>query len=253
MSIQFSYLDYVSDANFMKEYREYQRRFSESIRESDKVLIQLVRGIVEKPLKIGKQISLLDIGCSTGNLLRHVKQMIPDLALVGGDMVASIVIQNRKDPALSGIRFEEMDLLDLDHEGQFDIVIANAVLFLFDDDEFNRALSSISAALKPNGWLIAFDLVHPFEQDLAVFEKSNTHPKGIVLHFRPYSRVMASLEKVAFTEINFSPFAIPIDLKKPDNLEELNSYTISSKTGERLLFRGTLFQPWCHLSAQRKT
>ena len=251
MPTQFSYRDYVSDTTFMEGYKEYQKQFSKKIRECDKVMIELVRGIVEKDLRSGKQPSLLDIGCSAGNLLCHMKRMIPGLRLTGGDMVQSILSQNRSDPALSDIRFEEMDLLYLGHEGEFDIIIANAVLYLFSEDEFNRALANISAALKPQGWFMVFDFFHPFEQELAVFEKSETHPNGLMLHFRPYSTVMAGLKKFHFTNIDFKPFIIPVDLDRPKEPKDMVTYTLRSDNGTRMLFRGTLFQPWCHLITQR--
>ena len=61
-----------------------------------------------------------------------------------------------------------------------------------------------------------------------------------------------------FDDVQFAPFEIPIDLPRGrtvgDNesgFEDLNSYTVRSEAGDRLLFRGTLFQPWCHLIARK--
>jgi hypothetical protein len=33
--------------------------------------------------------------------------------------------------------------------------------------------------------------------------------------------------------------------------EDLNSYTVKTETGDRLLFRGALYQPWCHMIAHK--
>ena len=45
--------------------------------------------------------------------------------------------------------------------------------------------------------------------------------------------------KIVQKELNMSLFS------------ELNSYTIKSENGERLVFRGSLYQPWCHICARR--
>jgi SAM-dependent methyltransferase len=251
MSNRFSYKEYVSDETFLKDYSEYQKRYAENIRESDRVLIQLIRNIVDRQ---GSQrsLSLLDIGCSTGNLLLHIKHALPELELTGGDMTPAILEQCKSNPVLSGISFKEKNMLELGTEEKFDIITSNAVLYMFGDDEFERALESVAGALKPDGWFLAFDFFHPFEQDLAIFEKSKTHPNGLMLHFRQQSKVLPSLEKTGFQNISFRPFLIPIDLEMSEDFSELNTYTRRAENGERMLFRGTLFQPWCHLLAQKR-
>ena len=251
MQSPFSYHDYVSDDTFMKGYSEYQKRYAQRIRESDRVMIDLVRARVIDNLRNKQPVSLLDIGCSTGNLLLHMKNQLPGLSLTGGDMVPKILDQCRLDPALSGVEFKEMNILDLGLNETFDVITANAVVYLFSSDELNLALQNINRALKPGGWFIAFDLFHPLEQDLEVFEKSSTHPNGIMLHLRPYSKVIAGLERNHLTNTTFRPFSIPVDLAKPESLDDITSHTIMSESGERMLFRGVLYQPWCFLATQK--
>lgn len=240
------YKEYVADEAFIEDYSVYQRRYAEQIRESDKVVIDIVSELAgDRP-----GLRVLDIGCSTGNLLRHLRRLVPGLELTGGDLTPAVLDQCRADPELEGISFAEIDLLDLPH-GQFDVVVANAVLYLMGDEEFARAAASVSAALRPGGSLVAFDFFHPFEQLLEIRETSRTHPDGLMLHFRPYYAAREVLGRVGFTQVEFRPFAIPIDLTRPDDDGELISYTRSTADDERLLFRGTLFQPWCHLVAQK--
>lgn len=143
-----SFLDYVNDAGHMRLYAEYQRRYAGSMRESDRVLIDRIRELVGGALARGEQPSVLDLGCSTGNLLWHLKQALPGLRLAGGD-------------------------------------------------------------------------------------------------------VAAGLERAGFAPPTFTPFRIPVDLAEPGDPADITSYTVRTGAGERLSFRGTLFQPWCHLSAQR--
>ncbi|MBM3461233.1 MAG: methyltransferase domain-containing protein [Armatimonadetes bacterium] len=239
---QFSYQEYVADEDFMRGYREYQEKYRHSARESDKVLIEMVR-------EAGGR-SVLDIGCSTGNFLLHLKNGIPGLALTGGDLVPAILEEARQRPELAGIGFEEMDIFKLAAREAYDVVVANAVVHMFTHDQLAVAYRSIHDVLRPGGWYMAFDLLHEFEQDLAIMETSKTHPSGLLLHYRPMSIARRLLEEQGFTDVEFRPFEIPIDLPRhPDNAE-LISYTVPTREGGRLNFRGILCQPWCHMRAR---
>lgn len=232
----------------MEGYLEHQQRYVVEPKEADKVLIELVRALAAehaRPLRV------LDIGCSTGNLLRHLDRAVPGLDLTGGELAEEALAECRSDPELASIGFERMDVLTLEPTAGFDAVIANAVLFLFDDDEFSRAVASISGALRPGGALFVFDFFHPFEQRLEIHELERTHADGLRLTFRPYSLTQAALERHGFDRIEFRPFEIPIDLPRRTRDDEIVTYTRRLETGERLLFRGALCQPWCHLVARR--
>lgn len=240
------YREYVSDREFIRDYSEYQQRYAHQIRESDRVLIELLRPVAEaRP-----GLTVLDVGCSTGNLLRHIRAAYPDARLTGADLTPEVLDACRADEGLAGIDFEVMDLLDLPPLG-VDVVVVNAVLYLLSDDEFRRALASAAQALRPGGTLLVFDFFHPFEQELELRETSRTHPAGLMLHFRSYGLARRALEEASFEAIRFQPFAIPIDLPRSEDDGEIVSYTRKDEQGDRLLFRGTLFQPWCHLIASR--
>lgn len=243
-----SYHEYVADERFMAGYAEYQKRYATQVRESDRVLIEIVRGLNDRR---GPGLRLLDIGCSTGNLLLHLRNVVPGLELTGGDMVATIIEENRRNPDLAGIAFEEMDLLAIDREAAFDLVIANAVLYLLGDDELDRAVASVSRALNPQGAFLVFDFYHPFGQELEIVERTASHPDGLALHFRSYATAERTFRAHGFTSVDFHPFRIPINLPQPEHDDEIVSYTRQDETGEPMLFRGTLFQPWCHLVAEK--
>jgi SAM-dependent methyltransferase len=246
MPVKSSYGDYASG-----EYLEYQSRYASTIRESDRRLIEMIRDAAGKDLERG--LRLVDIGCSSGNFLLHLKHHLPGLRLTGGDAFPGIPEKCRANPDLAGIEFEMMDLLDLQGEGRFDIVVVNAVLFLFDQPEFERAVAGIARLLASGGRFFAFDLCHPYEQELAILEKSKTHPEGMTLHFRPYSVVEATLRRHGFAAPAVTPFAIPIDLPRPADMADISSQTVRTEGGDRLIFRGALYTPWCHLAARKET
>lgn len=230
----------------MRGYTEYQKKYSVNMRESDKRLIEIVRRLVGDAPK-----TLVDIGCSTGNLLLHMRRLLPRLRLVGGELAAQALALCRANPDLAGIRLEEMNLARLDRRAEFDIAVVNAVLYLFDRREFEAAVSEVAKALRPGGALVAFDWFHPWEQELEIKESSETHPNGLMIHLRPYSQVREILTRSGFAEVSFEPFEIPIDLPRPDRPGDMLSYTTRTAAGGRIILRGSLAQPWCFLVARK--
>jgi SAM-dependent methyltransferase len=245
MNETFTYHDYVTDEKFLAGYNAYQAKYAGQMRESDKVMIRLIREVVAKRGDLGRPLRLLDIGCSTGNLLLHLKRQLPNLALTGGDLAESSLDECRGNPELAGIEFKTTDLLNLPADDH-DIITVNAVLYMLDDSQFEQALCGINHALAPGGTLLAFDFFHPFEQHLSILEKSRSHPQGLRLTFRSMRQVDLELASAGFSTPVYQPFTLPIDLPLV-NGDELITYTVPTVDGCRLPFRGTLFQPWCHL------
>lgn len=248
MKEEFSYQDYVIDEIFLRAYNEYQARYAEQIRESDKVIIGMVKEIVENAPE--RRLSILDIGCSTGNLLLHLKRIVPEADYVGGDLAESSLEVCRKNPGLGGINFKKLDILTLP-KNSFDIVIVNAVLYMLDNSQYVQALKSIFGALHKKSFTLIYDFAHPFDhQNITVIETSISHPTGLRLSFKPMKLVAQSIEIAGFDKPKFYPFELPIQLPKPAFDEEVVTYTIDSNEG-RLMFRGALYQPWCHVVARK--
>lgn len=241
-----TYEEYVRDDEFLSYYNDYQAKYAEQIRESDKVILKLVADITK-----GRG-SVLDIGCSTGNLLLHLKRTLPELELTGGELVDSSLEIARANKELSGVQFKTMDMLDI--PGQWDVIIANAVAVYFEYDVYADALRSVCKALKPGGYYIAFEWLHPFNQSVKVEETCLSHPQGLTIYARPYRRVEDLAEKAGFESVEFHAFEIPIDLPLLDYDGDTITHTIArADNGKRLTMRGVINQPWCHLVARKGT
>jgi 2-polyprenyl-3-methyl-5-hydroxy-6-metoxy-1,4-benzoquinol methylase len=245
------YTEYVTDQAFLTKYNAYQARYRSAARECDKVLINLVVDALQRrPSRTAPR--LLDMGCSTGNFLLHLHRMLPELDATGADLAESSLEQCRRNPELAGVNFEKLDLFALPASGSFDVVVVNAVLYMMTDEQFEKALDSIHGALAVGGTVLAFDFFHGFDQHVSILEKSDSHPDGLPISFRPQSLVAGWMQKHGFEKPQYFPFTLPIDLPK-SNEPGLPTYTVKTVEGVRLPFRGTLFQPWCHMMADKAT
>ncbi|HYO56774.1 class I SAM-dependent methyltransferase [Archangium sp.] len=102
---------------------------------------------------------LLDAGCGSGVLARHLAHKHSGCAVVGCDISETRVRQAR-DAArdLPNLHFELGDLTRLDYpEGHFDVIICRYVLQHLPQEIRPAALASILRCLKPGGRLIAID------------------------------------------------------------------------------------------------
>jgi ubiquinone/menaquinone biosynthesis C-methylase UbiE len=235
---------WINDAGRVADYNAWQKRYAEKMRESDRVLLGLIAAN-------GVGTSLLDIGCSTGNLLLHLRRAFPQLKLTGGDIVDASLDEARRNPELSSVDLRHMDIMEID--GKYDMIVANAVAVYFDWPDYERALQSVFRALNPGGVYFAWEWLTPHNQDLQIRERCLSNPNGLTYFFRAYSSVGRVLESVGFTDVEFNPFEMPFPLPEPaDKSGDTITYTKDMADGRRLAMRGTLAQPWCHLVARKR-
>jgi len=250
------YKRYTSDPKWAAQYSDYQKRYAVEPRESDKEIARLIgRCLRSTVFPKAEPFSVLDIGCSTGNLLRFLRRIYPKLSYAGGDLMKPHIDECKADEELAGMRFEVMDIFDLPSDKPFDVIIANAVCQMFEQDEYERAVASMARALGPDGWLIAYELIFPGDKEQRVIEKSLGHPEGLKFWLRSERKTRQALERAGFDDIAITPFEIPIDLPKPISSgtdDDLRTYTVRDPVTHRnLMFRGELYQPWAHICARK--
>jgi len=83
MAKELTYREYWGVEEGNAQYEEYQQKYVHTIRESDRVLIRMARELLGSLAADGRKPSVLDAGCSTGNLLRHLNAALPGLDLTG--------------------------------------------------------------------------------------------------------------------------------------------------------------------------
>jgi SAM-dependent methyltransferase len=243
------YLKYVQNDRHMKEYNDYQNKYSSQPSERDKITISAV---VRHCRKIAEPL-IFDAGCSTANLLFHLRRALPNAKLHGADLSPSSIQKAKGNPALTGVDLQIADITSLpaSYRFRFDVTIANAVLGSLEDPSYLKSVKALSQTLVPGGLLIVFDWITSFEQELEVREFSKDFPNGLFWKVRSQKGMLQTLGQLGLTDITFEPFYMPIPLARSEDKSSIVSYTIAGKDGPLLSFRGCFHQPWSHCYSRR--
>jgi SAM-dependent methyltransferase len=104
--------------------------------------------------------AVLDIGCGTGAITADIARAVgPAGAVIGIDRDPTLLRRARdRHAGVSGLRFEEGDVLALAHDAAFDVVTAARVLQWIEDPA--RALTNMVRATRPGGSVVALEYSH---------------------------------------------------------------------------------------------
>ncbi len=92
--------------------------------------------------------SILDLGCGDGVLTKIIADKVPDGNVLGID-VSEGMLNKANELKQNNLRFQRLDINDIDFEDEFDIIISNATLHWVQDHK--RLIGNCHRALKENG------------------------------------------------------------------------------------------------------
>lgn len=123
-----------------------------------------------------RAVSVVDVGCGTGTLLRRAKAAGHAGRLVGVDPDRAALAMARRT---AGVEWVEGTAASMTWEDQFDLaVMANhAFQFLVEDDELRESLAAIARALPPRGAFV-FETRNPAAREWESWTPA--HPVDIV-------------------------------------------------------------------------
>jgi SAM-dependent methyltransferase len=102
--------------------------------------------------------SLFEIGCGTGYVLEGLRQTLPRLRLVGGELHGEGL--RHASQRLRGVELLQLDARSVPFDGEFDVVGAFDVLEHIEEDEL--VLKQLFTATKPGGGIIVTVPQHPW-------------------------------------------------------------------------------------------
>lgn len=92
---------------------------------------------------------ILDLGCGDGTLTAELARLVPDGFVVGIDASEGMIDTACEGCDRDNVKFELMDINDIDFVDEFDVVFSNAALHWIKDH--NKLLKNLFNSLKDNG------------------------------------------------------------------------------------------------------
>ncbi len=230
---------------FLREYMEHQDKFVNVPSERDVAFLEIVKGLQNPSM------SLLDMGCNTGNFLRMIQRAFPLASLFGVDIVPGFISKARDlsmHVDFDDIKYAVSDMVRFESPISMDMVVFNASVMCMEDGELVQALMRANENMKNGGSLLIFDYFHPFSQNLEIKESHNSDE---ILHLRSYDLARNIAKASGFSDVKFIPFFMKNDRPIEEGTALIQSHTRRFIDGENASFRGAIYQPWCFMTARK--
>ncbi len=187
-----------------------------------------------------KNITLLDIGCATGDFIWFSRNVFPEICFSGLDIMPELLERIHKDMGdeVKTFSADISNINTLPKNIQFDCVTMLGVMSIFDD--FRKILDNVLELLKSNGHLYLFGIFNP--EDIDVFVKSK--PSQVLYEDAVFECGWNVFSKKSISmycddrnlKCSFLPFNLGIDIEKTPN-DPLRSWTIDIN-GKRGIING---------------
>ena len=92
---------------------------------------------------------VLDLGCGDGDITAQLAELVPNGLVIGIDASQSMIESAQKNYKAENMRFDLMDINDIDFEDEFDVVFSNATLHWVKDHR--KMLANVFKSLKSKG------------------------------------------------------------------------------------------------------
>ncbi len=236
---------------------EFHANYRKSPRERDKVGLSILKNICEK---VEDTATIVDIGAGWGSYAYLIDKNIKNCKISAIEIDPNCVKSLNNDPELQNISAIYANIIETDLAQSWDIATTVAVTCMFAQNEFEELMHAITQLIKPGGYYVGWELFHDIDQELEIKE---IH-EGIsdLLCIRSNQYIENLFEKLGFINLEFIPFEMPFDMEPVSEtiawshkatdirLPHLKSHTVNTEQG-RYSFRGSMYQPWCHVIAEK--
>lgn len=136
--------------------------YARMVRDRDRALLDVIR----RSLPAGG--AVLDVGCGSGDMADLVRAGIGEVAWTGVDLLPERIAEARRSRPWANWIEASADHLPLE-DASFDMALAATLFSSLPTPELEHAVASeIGRVLRPNGWLIWYDLRYANPRNAAV-------------------------------------------------------------------------------------
>lgn len=218
-------------------YQNFQHYINEGWSKQPKEIFKFLGSHIAKEPR--KNLSVLDVGCATGELIYFLSNNHPGFTFTGIDVFDDLITQcSQLQPDK---KFYNSSILDLPHflDQQFDIITVVGVLSIFDDTELCTVFNNLFRACRSNGTIYILSPFNEYGVDCEIkHRKRLQNTKGnwekgwnifsketIIEHIKGQCK-----------DWSFQPFKINFDLEPKE--DPVRTWTMRTESNERQLTNG---------------
>jgi SAM-dependent methyltransferase len=154
------------------DYIYLQENYYKDKKEMFNFLIDLLKNRLSKKSIDGY--SLLDLGCSRGELLYHIKNDLKNyISLVGLDYSQHLIDSAKSQDFLNDVHFVVGDAENFNLSQQFDFIVCSGLTGYF--DSLKNLFSNIEVHLAEGGNAFVFHIFNKLDVDVLVKYRNNKH------------------------------------------------------------------------------
>ena len=187
---------------------------------------------------LGRDHSLLDVGCAAGESLYHYRTVNPDMRMVGVEYLQSLVDSNHGLLATRNIELLQGDANNLAFENaSFDFTVSSGVTCIFND--FEPCFNEMIRVTKSGGRCINLIPLNEMDVDVLIGYRNpltKSHEAGwnkfAIKTVKEYLEAHPRVKNHSFEK-----FELPFDLEKRDE-DLLRTWTVVGDDGRRRFWNG---------------
>ena len=188
-----------------------------------------------KKEKLKKNLSLVDIGCSNGELLYNLHKNFKNIIFTGIDVDRKL-LKKAQENCSREIRFKRGDISKkINGIGKFDIIIMSGVLSIFNDGE--KIMKNLFLLLKPKGKIFIFDSLNINSFNLYIKSEELKKNKKSIWYKNMYCTKFFEIIANKFNKkCDFYTFRLKTNLKK--NKKNLRLGWTETLSGKKIVTNG---------------
>lgn len=223
-----------------KKFRTHDEFYLKEDRKNNpKEYFKFIHQLLSEKLNFSQDLSLLDIGCATGDFVYYINSLYPHMDIHGMDILGSLLEKAREE--VPNVTFHQ-GAIDKEHlqNKKFDIITMSGVHQIF--DACSEWIDNSIEMINEGGTMVFFGIFNPNPVDgIFKFKRSDLDVDTWETGWNAFSHltVKEHFAKKGITNVEFHKFQIEIDLPKHDE-DPLRSWTMKMEDGTRSIMHGGL-------------
>jgi SAM-dependent methyltransferase len=181
---------------------------------------------------------VVDLACGGGGPTWYLADRFPGCRFLGLDESSELIAHARKARNLD---FEIDDATNLRVRFGIDGVVMMQALHCLPAPQ--QALHQIATRIRPE-WIAFSTLIYEGNINCKIVVSEPDRPRESYYNIYGLPGLIAVMAHEGYSISRYKPFKIDVDIPKPNNPDQMGTYTLTTEAGSRLQCSGPLVLPW---------